>query len=295
MSIRDKLTRRFAISTWAVWERLGFHLSPNHFYWPLPDSRDLQDYQFDSHFEDDGIELNSEKMVDQLKRIGSHQPEYEAIHQRAGYSSNGDGGILYGMIRDTPVHNLIEVGAGHSTQIIHAALSRNAEDTNSEPAKVISIEPYPRDSLVSLVTQNPETNSLVKKPVQSVPLSTFKALRENDILFIDSSHVLAVGSDVQYLYLKVLPSLAPGVIIHIHDIRYPQDYPRDWVLKARKLWTEQYLLQAFMAFNREFEVLFASNYMYRAFPDLMRDTLVDLPSSPDGWPGSFWIRRLAKG
>lgn len=293
MTLREKVIRRFAISTWPVWERLGFHISPNHFYWPLPDSRSLQNYDFNSHFENDGIDLNVEKMLNQLDRIGNYQAEYEKIHQRTGYSSNGDGAILYGMIRNTSVQNLIEVGAGHSTQIIHAALSRNAEDSNGQSAKVISVEPYPTQSLVSLVSQNPATISLVQTPVQSVPLSVFKSLRENDILFIDSSHVLAIGSDVHYLYLKVLPSLAPGVIIHIHDIRYPQDYPRDWVLEARKFWSEQYLLQAFMAFNKEFEIIFASNYLYRAYPELMKSTLVDLPSTLNGWPGSFWIRRLA--
>ena len=291
MALKEKAIRKFAILTWSFWERIGFHVSPNHFYWPIPDSRNIRHYNFDRHFVNDGIRLDEKAMLDTLARIGEYRSEYEAIHERTGYSSNGDGSVLYGMIRQTPARHIVEVGAGHSTQIIQAAIKRNSKESGIDPARITSIEPYPKNSLLSLVSGSPSTITLVREPVQNVPISLFQSLRKNDVLFIDSSHVLAIGNDVHYLYLRVLPLLAPGVIVHIHDIRYPQDYPRNWVIDQKKFWTEQYLLQAFLAFNTAFEVTFASNYMYRAFPELMKQALVDLPSIPAGWPGSFWIRR----
>jgi hypothetical protein len=116
-------------------------------------------------------------------------------------------------------------------------------------------------------------------------------LGADDILFIDSSHVLRIGSDVQYLFLEVLPRLAPGVLVHIHDIFMPAEYPREWVLTHGYFWTEQYLLQAFLTFNTSWEVIWAGSFMQLnhreslacAFPQAVLDAM----------PGSFWIRRKA--
>ena len=116
----------------------------------------------------------------------------------------------------------------------------------------------------------------------------FSQLESGDILFIDSSHTVKTGGDVNYFFLEVLPRLNPGVIVHVHDIFLPFEYRRDWVLDEFRFWTEQYLLQAFLTFNSEFEVLLANNYLLHyhkehlkaAFPDLRR------------WMGgSFWMRR----
>ena len=112
-----------------------------------------------------------------------------------------------------------------------------------------------------------------------------------DILFIDSSHVAQIGSDVTYLFLEIIPRLHPGVVVHIHDIFLPMEMRKEWVLDEMRFWTEQYLLQAFLAFNREFEVLMANSYLGLYHVDVLRATF---PRSPWWGGGSFWMRRMAR-
>lgn len=125
--------------------------------------------------------------------------------------------------------------------------------------------------------------------MQDVPIEELTRLDENDILFIDSTHVLKIGSDVHYLYLDVLLRLKKGVIIHIHDVFIPEEYPRDWVVRDHKFWNEQYLLQAFLAFNDSFEILWASNYMAIRYPELRADEINSFNRNEKH--GSIWIRR----
>jgi hypothetical protein len=126
--------------------------------------------------------------------------------------------------------------------------------------------------------------------VQDVDLTLFESLGENDVLFIDSSHVLHVDSDVRFLFLEVLPNLQPGVVVHVHDIFLPDHYPRQWVVEEHRFWTEQYLLQAFLAFNPSFEILWAGSYMRARHAERLREAFASYDSSV--WPGSFWFRRL---
>src|SRR5206468_3938156 len=133
-------------------------------------------------------------------------------------------------------------------------------------AEFTSVEPYPNPTIRAGV---PGLTRLEPKKVQDVPLSFFQQLEANDILFIDSSHVLCIGSDVQYEFLDILPSLKPGVVVHVHDILIPREYHRKWVMEGR-FWGEQYILQAFLAFNDSFEVLWAGQYMHLTHPDKLR-------------------------
>jgi len=119
----------------------------------------------------------------------------------------------------------------------------------------------------------------------------FAKLKENDILFIDSSHVLKIGSDVQYEYLDILPRLSKGVIVHVHNIFLPAEYPKEWVLKDYTFWTEQYLLQAFLAFNDSFEVLWAGNYMHLKYPNELEDAFSSYKRD-ERLIGSFWMRKI---
>ena len=109
-----------------------------------------------------------------------------------------------------------------------------------------------------------------------------------DILFIDSSDTVKIGGDVNYLFLEVLPRLKPGVIVHVHDIFLPFDYRRDWVMEKFRFWTEQYMLQSFLTFNSEFEVLMANSYLNHYHEEELKTVFPDLPSYRGG---SFWIRR----
>jgi predicted O-methyltransferase YrrM len=191
------------------------------------------------------------------------------------------------MIRYFKPRRIYEIGSGYSTYLSAQAVRKNVEQDRSYQCELVAIEPYPNEILrggfLGLCR-------LIAKQVQDVTLSEFEKLEENDILFIDSSHVLKIASDVQYEYLDILPRLNKGVIVHFHDIFLPKEYPKEWVLQLRIFWTEQYLLQAFLAFNESFEILWAGSYMHfkqaakleSAFNSYDRNKTL---------PGSFWMRR----
>ena len=288
--LKDKLVRRFCLKTWRIWEMLGLHISPNHFYWPIPDSKDLRRHDFDKKFPLDGIKINESEMLELLKKMAGYKTEYASIHTDSGYASNGDGAVLYGMVRQLKPKKILEVGSGFSTRIAWQALEKN-RTSDSQPGEIIAIEPYPKDVLRELADKA-DNVSLMQRKVETLGEQVFTELENTDILFIDSSHVVKMGNDVHYLYLSVLPKVPVGTIIHIHDIRFPFDYPKDWLLKGKKFWTEQYLLQMFLTFNDNFQILFAGNYMYDRHPDLMAEALVGLDPQDDGWPGCFWIKRI---
>lgn len=134
--------------------------------------------------------------------------------------------------------------------------------------------------------------TLLNSRAESVEVQEYCRLEEGDFLFIDSSHTLTVGNDVAHLYLKVLPQLADGVYVHSHDIRFPSEYLKEWILDDHRFWTEQYLLQSFLMFNDSFEVLWAGNYMPNQHPDKLEQGLPNYQSEGKanhggGWPGSF--------
>ena len=153
--------------------------------------------------------------------------------------------------------------------------------------ELVSIEPYP-DAM--LQRGLPGLSKLIRARVEEVELDVFTSLDENDILFIDSSHVVRVGGDVNYEILEILPRLKPGVIVHVHDICLPAEYPREDMLGRGLFFTEQYLLQAFLAFNYAFEVIWAGSYMHLNYPEMLGESF---PSYREGgwWPASLWIRR----
>jgi hypothetical protein len=116
----------------------------------------------------------------------------------------------------------------------------------------------------------------------------FEHIQEGDVLFIDTSHVVRTGGDVNFLFLEVLPRLNPGVIVHVHDIFLPFEYPREWILEQKRFFSEQYLLHAFLLFNSSFEVLLANSFLAHHHNEAFRRTF---PNSPWWGGGSFWVRR----
>jgi len=289
--LKDTIVRKVCIKTWRIWEKVGVHMSPNHYYWPIPETKDILSYDFKKKFSLDGIKISEADMLMWLKRIAKYREEYAKIHTGCGYTSHGDGAILYGMVRELKPKRVLEVGSGSgwSTSVTCTALEKNKTQDDS-PGKIIAIEPYPKPSFKELVNRHDDV-TLIQSKVEAAEPQLFEKMESGDILFIDSSHVVRIGNDVHYLYLSVLPKVPVGTIIHIHDIKFPYDYPKEWVLKNRRFWTEQYLLHMFLAFNDSFEILFAGNYMYDKYPELMVDSLVGLSPGGDGWPGCFWIRR----
>ena len=211
---------------------------------------------------------------------------YRYYVNNSGFASV-DGELLYCMIRHHRPRRIIEIGSGNSTYVAAQAILKNAEDRNGYECELTAIEPYPNPVLKKGF---PGLTRLVQKRIQDVPFSEFEKLEENDILFIDSSHVLKIGSDVQYEYLEILPRLRKGVLVHSHDIFLPSEYPKEWVIKNRIFWTEQYLLQAFMAFNDSFEVVLAASYVHARHPEWLESAFSSY-SRDNRWPGSFWMRR----
>ena len=193
-----------------------------------------------------------------------------------------DADLLYATVRSARPRLVIEVGSGFSTLVLDQAARRNAED--GAPARLVTIDPYPSPLIAPLETE--------LHPVRGteVPLSEFEALEAGDILFCDTTHTVKLGSEVNYLILEVLPRLAPGVLVHFHDVFLPWEYPRKWPLRSRWYWSEQYLLQAFLAFNPAFEILFASQLATRAEPERVAGLIPGfVPGS--SVPASFWIKR----
>ena len=278
-----------------LWQSHGFHILPSDYAQPIPDTRDLPISLWNRISDLPGLDMREEQQKQLLSDIAANfKHEYTAIPEGAStqefryYLGNTafeavDAEMLFGMIRLLKPRGMYEIGSGFSTLLAADALRRNRVD--GYPCHFIAIEPYPSAQLEAMLPSGVE---LWRVPVQEVSLSEFKSLGENDILFIDSSHVCKIGSDVQFEFLEVLPRIRPGVVVHIHDVFMPVEYPKQWVLDCRRFWNEQYLLQTFLSFNATFEVLWAGQWMHIKHPDLLMEAF---PSYKAAGPGSFWFRR----
>lgn len=263
-------------------QNLGISLTPNHFYWPVPDVAELEkrtwpEYTLPGH----GFHIADQarlarKLASSFgeELVFSRESRDDSYHYNNGYFEAVDAEIAYGFVRSCKPAHILEIGAGYSTRVLAAALERNAEHDGVE-GRLVSIDPnterLPSAEWSDRVEQIP-------RAVQDIDLEFFDLLRSGDILFIDSSHVVATGSDVTREYLQVLPRLRRGVLVHVHDIFLPFDYPRDAVLNKLWFWSEQYLLQAFLSFNTEFEVLWGSSAMQAYCPFADRGMLSALAS-----------------
>src|SRR6267143_1418101 len=289
--------RFLARRTFSFWEKLGLHLTYVHFYEPVPDTRNLNDALWNRTSELPGINMNGAFQIELLHQLSAlcHKP-WEGLTRNAasggqfflgnGYFDSVDAEILYGIVRRFKPRRVYEIGSGFSTLLVTQAIRNNQEEDSSYTCEHLAIDPFPPQFLC----KNGNGLSVLPKKVQEIPLSTFAKLEHNDVLFIDSSHVLTIGSDVRYEYLDILPRVKPGVLVHCHDIFLPAEYPKEWVLDDHRFWNEQYLLQAFLTFNNEFEVLWAGSYMHLKHPDLLAATIPSYRQEKC-YPKSFWIRR----
>lgn len=210
-------------------------------------------------------------------------PDLTAFFTQNSQFSWLDARALFVLLHAWQPRRVIEVGSGFSSLLI-ADVNRRWRGGGID---VMCIEPYPRPFLRRGV---PGIARLVEDQVQNIELGEFARLAAGDVLFIDSSHVAKTGSDVNYLYFEVLPRLAPGVNVHIHDIFLPHDYPRDWVIGENRSWNEQYLLRALLMGSNLFDVVFGCSYAFWRFPDLVVTALGRADGAGFGG-GSFWIRR----
>jgi hypothetical protein len=196
------------------------------------------------------------------------------------YFGGIDSEVLYAVVSRNRPKTIIEVGSGYSTRVIAKAIADQGLTT-----KLISIDPFPRAPVAGIA------NERLSCMVEALPATSFAdQLSSGDILFIDSSHTVTTGGDVPFLFLEVLPRLAQGVIVHIHDVFLPFDYPKEWIVDFRWRWTEQYLVHAFLCNNSAFEIIWASQYMWREFK---QDVLHVIPRGATApLPTSLWLKRI---
>lgn len=279
--------------------RLGSLPMPVHFHSPVPDLEDLERRKvWDRRSDLAGINFRPDAQVAFLLKLGkefgrecdwppnSTGDSYQFYTENQSFSYGCATGA-YCILRHFKPRRVIEIGSGNSSLVIAKALSRNAR----EEGEYIIVDPYPRSMIENGL---PALTRLVKERVELLDVNFFARLGKDDVLFIDSGHVVRIGGDVNYLILDVLPRLAPGVIVHFHDIGLPYEYPKVYATnpKFRVFWTEAYLLQAFLCFNSEFEILLAMNYLMSERQEVFRAAfpLYD-PVKHRAMSGSFWIHR----
>jgi hypothetical protein len=271
---------------------------PGHYYSPIVDPALIEKSQkiiFDSNRKLPGINLNSHSQIAILgeieKQYGTLPFEEEPTEQNRYYYNNlffrySDAIILFCFILKFRPNKIIEVGSGYSSAVILDALDFDPELRT----QCLFIEPH-TERLESLLRESDKARvEILPNFVQDIDISRFDQLRENDILFIDSTHVVKTGSDVLYHITNILPNLRPGVLIHFHDIFYPFEYPRDWVMDDNRSWNEIYFLQAFLMNNDQYEIVFLNDYMQKFHGDQIRESMPKFMKAPGG---SLWLRKVA--
>ncbi|HVF64629.1 MAG TPA: class I SAM-dependent methyltransferase [Casimicrobiaceae bacterium] len=283
-------------------DRTSAGFAPGHFYSPVVDPDALateRERIWPQRPTIAGIDFNDESHRRVLTEwFPRFMPDYdypehvdEDVAPGRFYTQNTqfswlDARALFVLLRAWEPKRIVEVGSGYSSLLI-ADVNRRHFGGRID---VTCIEPYPRTFLKRGVEG---IGRLVERKVQQIPATEFGRLAAGDMLFIDSSHVAKTGSDVNYLYFDVLPTLAAGVRVHVHDIFLPHDYPQDWVLTEQRSWNEQYLLRALLMYARTaLRVEFGCAYAFHAFPELVVRALAH-PKGHGFGGGSFWFTKLA--
>lgn len=272
----------------------AYRLFPEgHFYSPIPDLADVReraDELFDRTGDVSGIDLRPGEQVALLDELGpalarwpygdpeaGHGLRYRPDNEYFGWT---DSQLWYALLTNRRPRRVLEVGSGWSTALLLDACDREGLETT-----VTAIEPFP-ERLHSVMRDGDEDRVTVRETkVQDVSPDELADLQTGDVLFIDSTHVAKIGSDVNHLVFGVFPRLPTGVLVHVHDIAYPFEYPQEWVEEGRA-WNEAYLLRGFLLENPRWRVRLWPSFLWLREPDRMRralhaDTLVD--------GGSLWL------
>lgn len=236
---------------------------------PLPRSFETMHYQQIV----DEVALHAERFCDFDSPAGASN----SFSFNNDFFFSPDAEVLYAVIRLYRPATLIEIGSGNSTKMAHQAIMDSGCKT-----RLVSIDPDPR------VKVDDVADTSLRVPVESLDATWIASqLGKNDILLIDSSHILKPCGDVAFLYLRLFPMLPVGVLVHIHDIFIPYDYPREWVVDARWPWNEQYLVQSLLTFGEQFEVLWAGYHLQRTLPEFRKF----FPRADGHHASSLWLRK----
>lgn len=267
---------------------------PGHYYSPIPDLNEIArdaDRIFSIVPDERALDLNLTgqqqfaKTAETFIRdvIFSADKKDTRYYSNNGYFVESDALYYQAILREFKPKKVIEVGSGFSS----AVLFDTKEQFHLPEIAVDFIEPFP-ERLLGLLKQGDEKHfRLHRQRVQEVPVALFQTLDRGDILFIDSSHISKTGSDVNFLVFTILPVLKPGVLIHFHDILFPFEYPKEWVMEGR-FWNEAYLLKAFLMYNNDFKILLFNDYLLKADSDFVR--AIDARLLAGG--GSIWLQKV---
>lgn len=273
--------------------------APGHFYSPYPDLQEMEKRKNNifnrTKKQIPGIDIQEKQQLDLLNRIASHYDNLpyhnNKIQKNYAYYldhhafAHTDSTILFCMLNELRPKRVIEIGSGYSS-----ALMLDYKKYIDKNLEITFIEPYPQllKRLVSKI--HPRTSyNLIAEPLWRVDKKIFKKLKSGDILFIDSTHVSKAGSDVNEIFFEILPVINKGVVIHIHDVFYPFEYPIEWI-KETRAWNEDYLLRAFLYNNNEYKIILFNHFLNIHHSKLIH-RLLPLTKHNDG--GSLWLKKVA--
>jgi hypothetical protein len=268
---------------------------PGHFYSPLPSVEDIEEFgrRILPTEALPSVDLNEAGQLAMLEELAPFYPSMPFTDEdspglryrfdNVSYSY-ADGIFLHTILRHLRPRRVIEVGSGYTSALI---LDTN-EHFLENAVECTFIEPHP-DLLLSLINDGDRKRSKVMQSrLQDVDLALFDTLEAGDILFIDSTHVSKVNSDVNRVFFEILPRLAPGAMVHIHDVFPSFEYPLDWLRQGRA-WNEQYVLRAFLQFNSSFQVRLFGSHMIKRYPEWFRTHMPLCLRNPGG---AFWMERV---
>jgi hypothetical protein len=278
----------------AILDKFEIGIIRHHYYEPLVFAGDTCEENPPKERRLPGIDLNEVGQLTLLQNF-TYATELLAIPVQKsavdcfgfynGAFEHGDAEALYSIIRYFKPRRMIEVGCGQSTLMAGLAVAQNLRDDPAYRCEHVGIEPFEQPWLDRLGVR------IIREKIECCPDEMFKSLESGDVLFIDSSHIIRRQGDVLHEILYLLPQISRGVLIHIHDIFLPRDYPSEWAIFDRRLWNEQYLLEAFLTLNKEFEVVCALNWLSHNRRKEMEVAFPMMAQRLDAEPASFWIRR----
>ena len=278
-------------------ETLPLFVPPGHFYSPITDPTETL-----AHFgrmaeagipeQLTGIDIDHSAMVDLWRQLAGYMRSspFEAkptADLRYGYVNEmydrGDGLVLHSILRHFRPARLIEIGCGWSS-----ACSLDTVERYLDAATDFTfVEPYP-ELLRKFAAEPKASVRILESRLQDAPVELVDELRADDILFIDSTHVMKSGSDVCWYMFELLPRLAPGVLVHVHDMFWPFEYPRHWAIEQNRAWNEVHAVRAFLANNREWEIVLFNDYFARFGKDVIEETVPEFFENPGG---ALWLRK----
>ena len=283
-------SRRLPLSR-DLFKLLGVYPLKDHYYQPLFNEKKLKLLDKKRHLP--GIDFNINYQINFLKELNYSDEiisianndysknDYDSFKFNNGSFLPGDADFLYSVIRKFRPRKIIEIGSGYSTIIANKACKKNDLDFNFK-TEHLCIEPYEQPWLEKLDVE-------VKRDlVENISLNLFKELNEHDLLFIDSSHMIRRQGDVLYEYLEILPILNKGVIVHIHDIFTPRDYPLDWLRKDTRFWNEQYILESLLSNQKRYKIIAALNYLKNDYFNELKKVCPMLKHNHQ--PGSIYLK-----